>query len=693
MTIRRRSILRPVAWLTLALLCAFPGTALGQSSTGPANASAERQPTRLRAVDAERARTLLKARLEQSFAFGDFNRDGIEDAAIANFLADHINVRLGQANGTFAAPVAVPTGRGPRALATADFDGDNALDLAVAEFFAGSVRVFRGRGDGRFTESRVIPVAPWLTGLTAGDFDGDGRTDVAVASAQTGRIVILRNSSSGAWTQTSVGRTRRPTLLLSADVNQDGSPDVVAVDAESSEAHVFAGRSAGEFEPARTTDVMRVVPGAKRAASAAATGQDAGRIVKMTGDGQAAEGGRVSPEPLIVEVKDLAGEPSAGETVLFSVLAGEAGLVDPARQEPRDADARLTDDHGHATAELILPSLPDASVVTATLPVEQAATFGVVSIVEYDVIVEAVMVRIIQQVRDPDVVARHRALLSSALDHLNAGDALTAVREVSTSLDLIEQQPAVLNAETESGAAELERRLINQVLLAGVSPELAEDRPILCDTPIRTTLPAPTEVDRFTFPGIANEVVHITLANEGGTAFNPVFRVIAPDRTVVPGCGFSTNLDCRLPLAGSYAVEVLDASADGTGTYSLHIQRLTDGRRCGGSIACDVPLTTTLGTVAKADTNIHSFSAAAGERVHVTLGNQGGTLFNPVFRVIAPNGTVVPGCGFSTNLDCLLPLAGSYAVEVLDGSTDGTGTYSLHIQRLTAGRRCGGSIA
>ena len=218
---------------------------------------------------------------------------------------------------------------------------------------------------------------------------------------------------------------------------------------------------------------------------------------------------------------------------------------------------------------------------------------------------------------------------------------------------------------------------------------------IACGTPMSSTLGTTNTADTnlHSFTAVAGERVSVTLANQGGTSFSPAWRILRPDGVAVCGFAFAGLNDCLLATAGSYTVEVVDGSVDGSGTYGLHIQRLTAGQRCGDTIPCGTPISRTLGTTNIADTNLHSFNAVAGERVSVALANQGGTLFNPAWRIVGPDGVAVCGFAFIGLTDCTLPTAGSYAVEVVDSSTDGSGTYGLHIQRLTAGQRCGDTIA
>jgi hypothetical protein len=142
-------------------------------------------------------------------------------------------------------------------------------------------------------------------------------------------------------------------------------------------------------------------------------------------------------------------------------------------------------------------------------------------------------------------------------------------------------------------------------------------------------------------------------------------------------------------------VEVSEAGFDFTGPYSLHLQRLTAAQRCSGSITCDAALSTTISN--SADTDLHGFTGVAGEIVHISLGKEAGasSFFDPQWRLIAPDGTAATVCGTWSGVgsrECTIPAGGAYAVEVSEVGFDFTGPYSLHLQRLTAAQRCGGSI-
>ena len=69
-----------------------------------------------------------------SVAVGDFNRDGIQDLAVANTDSSNVSVLLGNGDGTFQAAVNFDVGLDnfPFSVAVGDFNGDGIQDLAVA---------------------------------------------------------------------------------------------------------------------------------------------------------------------------------------------------------------------------------------------------------------------------------------------------------------------------------------------------------------------------------------------------------------------------------------------------------------------------------------------------------------------------------------------------------------------------------
>ncbi len=119
----------------------------------------------------------------QSVAVGDFNGDGVQDLAVANFGSNNVSVLLGNGDGTFRAAVNYGAGSGPVSVAVGDFNGDRALDLAVANFGSNNVSVLLGNGDGTFRTAVNFGAGVAPRSVAMGDFNGDGVQDLAVANS------------------------------------------------------------------------------------------------------------------------------------------------------------------------------------------------------------------------------------------------------------------------------------------------------------------------------------------------------------------------------------------------------------------------------------------------------------------------------------------------------------------------------
>jgi hypothetical protein len=72
-------------------------------------------------------------------------------------------VRLGNGDGSFAAPVSYPAGQHLYYVTVADLNGDGRQDLAVIDYDLCLVRILFGRGDGSFRLARslTVPASPF----------------------------------------------------------------------------------------------------------------------------------------------------------------------------------------------------------------------------------------------------------------------------------------------------------------------------------------------------------------------------------------------------------------------------------------------------------------------------------------------------------------------------------------------------
>jgi hypothetical protein len=179
--------------------------------------------------------------------------------------------------------------------------------------------------------------------------------------------------------------------------------------------------------------------------------------------------------------------------------------------------------------------------------------------------------------------------------------------------------------------------------------------------------------------------------------FRPWIRLLAPTAASL-GSSFGLRAaeigDVIAPVTGTYQVLVAsaDAGLDGTGTYRLTMAH-TSGPVTVSPGDQGGPLgngTLHTGAIATGDLDVWTFTATAGERIAVHIGEiVDNDDFRPWIRVWAPNGQSI-GSAFGTDAaslgDLIAPVAGNYLVLVAsaDPGVDGAGAYRMTMTRSGA---------
>jgi hypothetical protein len=189
-------------------------------------------------------------------AVGDFNGDGVQDLAVANYDSDRVSVLLGNGDGSFQAahdfgvwfPInPAPVTFSPVSVAVGDFNGDGVQDLAVAnagEFgdwcVGSSVSVLLGYGGGRFQPAQGFGLDCYRISVAVGDFNGDGAEDLAVASSSAGTVSVLLGNGDGSFQAAqNFGASSHPFSVAVGDFNGDGKPDLAVVNGYSANVSVL----------------------------------------------------------------------------------------------------------------------------------------------------------------------------------------------------------------------------------------------------------------------------------------------------------------------------------------------------------------------------------------------------------------------------------------------------------------------
>ena len=169
-------------------------------------------------------------------AVGDFNHDGKLDAAVASdSLYTDVMVLLGNGDGPFKPPVLYQAGEEPVAIAAADLNHDGNLDLVVGNYLSSNISVSLGKGDGTFQAAvnYGLPALGSATFVAVADVNNDGKPDiVAVDQGQCGGsgecVVVFLGNGDGTFQTTSINTSSGYDLSEFAvgDFNNDGNLDL-----------------------------------------------------------------------------------------------------------------------------------------------------------------------------------------------------------------------------------------------------------------------------------------------------------------------------------------------------------------------------------------------------------------------------------------------------------------------------------
>ncbi len=279
----------------------------------------------------------------------DFNRDGRLDLAfeiIDSGFDRHVEIVLGQGDGSFRHKEGGAGGDRTSDLAAADMNGDGIPDLVVADSEGPSPRidVFFGRGDGTFERRQTYRDPATPERLMSGDVNGDGKPDVlALMSGDGPRLDVLLNDGTGKLSRgASLSLRGRSSALAAADLNRDGALDVATLDAGSDTVQVFLGRGDGTFAPETSART-----GARPVGLA---------VGDVTGDGA----------PDLVTVNAGSGDVSvlsvgaAGEIAVRATLPGvrSPGPVTPANVDGKDGPEIVLTSTEPGSVTVLFPDRP-----------------------------------------------------------------------------------------------------------------------------------------------------------------------------------------------------------------------------------------------------------------------------------------------------------------------------------------------
>ncbi len=290
-------------------------------------------------------------------AVGDLTGNGILDLVVADAASNTVSVLLGNGDGTFQAPrqyavgafqtpnllgveFKLPTFR--RRVVLADLTGNGMLDIVVTNYNSGDVSVLLGRGDGTFEPQRRYDATSAPFDVAVGDLNGDGIPDLVVVSADTSgtsTVAVLLGRGDGSFLPertftVPTGGDQPLTTVGIADLNHDGTADLVFSGGGIGQLTVFLGNGDGTFQPGVNYPASRLGTGLAIAdlngdgnPDLITTGLDPGGLSVLMGYGDGTFTPLINPNtglpgflagqnPVAVAVADIGSPPANGSTVL-----------------------------------------------------------------------------------------------------------------------------------------------------------------------------------------------------------------------------------------------------------------------------------------------------------------------------------------------------------------------------------------
>lgn len=188
-----------------------------------------------------------------SAKMGDINGDGKLDVVVlSNWSSAAYVFKNNSTPGTISltGAGAFSTGSGPRKLALADIDQDGKLDIIVTNQSANTISVLRNTSSGATisfaaTVDFVVPATP--EGVNTADLNNDGKPDIMVACSDNNLSAVFRNTSVPGTislaTRQDFGTGSFPWDVIGADIDGDGKAEMISTNLGPNTISVFKNTS------------------------------------------------------------------------------------------------------------------------------------------------------------------------------------------------------------------------------------------------------------------------------------------------------------------------------------------------------------------------------------------------------------------------------------------------------------------
>ncbi|MBD3403688.1 hypothetical protein GF420_12390 [candidate division GN15 bacterium] len=206
----------------------------------------------------------------------DINEDGLPDLVFASTQANTVTVMTNTGGAMFDTTSYATEAVGAHGVVCADFDGDDDLDIVSANFESRNLSLLLNDGTGAFTFDSHIPVQNKPTIPVAADFNADGHQDIAANHWDGTQVEILQNDGLAVFTSVDMITTgTEPEELVASDIDRNGHPDLVVPNFKSHTISVLLNDGSGQM----SVEDGFVIPGS------GARGPRSVRLADLNSDG------------------------------------------------------------------------------------------------------------------------------------------------------------------------------------------------------------------------------------------------------------------------------------------------------------------------------------------------------------------------------------------------------------------------
>jgi len=172
---------------------------------------------------------------------GDVNNDGLDDLVLGDA---NVFVRLNLGNGIFGDAAEYTVGGIIENVTTGDLNNDGWIDLIVAN---GGVEVLMNAGEGIFVPAAFENFLSGVNDVCFADFNDDGLTDLATTSESL-LMSVYFGCGGGSFNPSRDYLTGGTSVsICTADLDQDGFPDLAVANRTSDEVSIFINNGVGLF--------------------------------------------------------------------------------------------------------------------------------------------------------------------------------------------------------------------------------------------------------------------------------------------------------------------------------------------------------------------------------------------------------------------------------------------------------------